>query len=116
MNKLNYTIETCPPWSTSSESLFIAYSILRTRKVEAVKVQHLRDDFGMNRATAFRWLRAIKNVAEGVPGHCREQALRIAIAFKDATPTRQELQKSFKMSDASAWRKISAIKAARGEF
>ena len=105
--KPHYTLDFCPP--SSSANLFVACSILRDYP-NATK-QQLCDNFGMNRATALRWLRAIRNVdGEG----CREKALRIARAFPK-TPTQKELQESFKMSDSNAFRVISAFRAARGE-
>lgn len=55
-----YTVEACQPPNTTSTSILTACRIAKRYSHRLPTVQELRQDFGMSRATAFRWLSALK--------------------------------------------------------
>lgn len=59
----HYTTELHRPVSeTAGVAARIAYEILSVYGKRVPRWQDLQDRFGMSRATAYRWVRAIKNV------------------------------------------------------
>lgn len=56
----SYVTETCPPYSSTSSQILTACRIAKRYSHRLPTVQELRQDFGMSRATAFRWLSALK--------------------------------------------------------
>ena len=59
-NCIPYTVETTPPWGTTSSLVLTACRIAKRYTHRLPTVEELRRDFGMSRATAYRWLSAMK--------------------------------------------------------
>lgn len=55
-----YTVETTPPYRTTSSMVLTACRIAKRYTHRLPTVEELRRDFGMSRATAYRWLSAMK--------------------------------------------------------
>ena len=55
-----YTVETTPPYSTTASMVLTACRIAKRYTHRLPTVEELRRDFGMSRATAYRWLSAMK--------------------------------------------------------
>ena len=55
-----YTVETCPPPSGVNAGLLTAVRIAKRYAHRLPTVEELRNDFGMSRATAFRWRAALR--------------------------------------------------------
>lgn len=60
MRKHVYSTEICPPHGTANVRIVMAVRIARRYTHRLPKWQELRDEFGMDRATAFRWIAAMK--------------------------------------------------------
>lgn len=55
-----YTVETTPPYATTTVAALTACRIAKRYTHRLPTIQELRRDFGMSRATAYRWLSAMK--------------------------------------------------------
>lgn len=56
----HYRLETCPPHRTTAGGILTAFRIAKRYTRRLPTVAELRADFGMSRATAYRWLSAMK--------------------------------------------------------
>lgn len=55
-----YTSEICPPAGCAHAGIYIAIRIARKYTHRVPTIAELRNDFGMSRATAFRWRAALR--------------------------------------------------------
>lgn len=58
--RTQYTVEVCPPCSTTTGKILTAFRIAKRYTHRLPTVQELCQDFGMSRATAYRWLSAMR--------------------------------------------------------
>ena len=56
----DYTSEICPPPGTTNVRILMACRIARRYTHRLPTWQELQSEFGMDRATAYRWLSALK--------------------------------------------------------
>lgn len=61
VKKLAFTVERCPSPEYANTSIFVAARIAKRYSRRLPTIQELRDDFGMSRATAYRWLAALRS-------------------------------------------------------
>ena len=56
-----YSLSVAPPHRTASVSIYLAVRIAKRYSTRLPTWQELRDEYGMSRATAFRWLAALRD-------------------------------------------------------
>lgn len=60
MKRTRYSVEQTPPSATTTGTLLTACRIARRYSHRLPTVAELQEEFGMHRATAYRWLSALK--------------------------------------------------------
>ena len=65
MKRPQYTVEVAPPYNTANATVFVACRIAHLFKDRIPTPKELMAEMDMSRATAFRWVRAMKD-ARGV--------------------------------------------------
>lgn len=60
MRRTKYTVETCPPYGGTAVTVLTACRIAQRYTHRIPTWQELVSEFGMHRATAYRWVSAIR--------------------------------------------------------
>jgi hypothetical protein len=120
MKKAFYSVERCPPSSLANVGLYMACCITGRFNGQIPTREALQGAFSMSKSTACRWINGFQ-AARGCPSpailHAKiHLACRIALRFKDETPTWQAVAVAFSLSKSQACRSVAALKAARGQL
>ena len=74
----DYTVEKCTPPSGTKAGIYVACCIAQKYSHRLPTAKELMEDWGMHRATAYRWLAALRAVrglsANGLVTGCRRQS------------------------------------------